>query len=190
MTNRVLPHLFPSANEDIFQATLERAIGIERPPPPSGLATVATDFELARDDPHPAILLAVDEQPAPRRPHGWREHGVSDARVGRLYRHRPRSDSSSSSSGIATSGSSHAGVPRPRIGPIRPRARFSTGSPRRPREASTPKTTSARRCRRVASSSARADRRPGRERKPHRAGAVPRGRRVPPLALLLWRPDV
>jgi uncharacterized protein (DUF58 family) len=35
MTNRVLPHLFPSAGEDVFEATLERAIGIERPPPGS-----------------------------------------------------------------------------------------------------------------------------------------------------------
>lgn len=35
LTNRVLPHLFPSTNEDVFRATLERAIGIERPPPGS-----------------------------------------------------------------------------------------------------------------------------------------------------------
>ena len=35
MTNRVLPHLFPSADGDVFEATLERAIGIERPPPGS-----------------------------------------------------------------------------------------------------------------------------------------------------------
>jgi len=36
LTNRVLPHLFPSADEDVFRATLERAIGIARPPPASG----------------------------------------------------------------------------------------------------------------------------------------------------------
>jgi hypothetical protein len=35
MTNRVLPHLFPSVDGDVFEATLERAIGIERPPPGS-----------------------------------------------------------------------------------------------------------------------------------------------------------
>jgi hypothetical protein len=35
MTNRVLPHLFPSADGDVFETTLERAIGIERPPPGS-----------------------------------------------------------------------------------------------------------------------------------------------------------
>ena len=57
MTTRVLPHLFPGANEDVFQTTLDRSLGIERPPPPSGLATVATDLELARDDPRSAVLL-------------------------------------------------------------------------------------------------------------------------------------
>jgi hypothetical protein len=36
LTNRVLPHLFPSGNEDVFRATLERAIGVNRPPPGSG----------------------------------------------------------------------------------------------------------------------------------------------------------
>lgn len=36
LTNRVLPHLFPSADGDVFRATLERAIGIARPPPASG----------------------------------------------------------------------------------------------------------------------------------------------------------
>lgn len=33
LTNRVLPHLFPSADEDVFRETLQKAIGIERPPP-------------------------------------------------------------------------------------------------------------------------------------------------------------
>lgn len=41
LTNRVLPHLFPSADEDVFRATLERAIGIERPPPGSSFLAVA-----------------------------------------------------------------------------------------------------------------------------------------------------
>jgi hypothetical protein len=33
LTDRVLPHLFPTANEDAFLATLDRSVGIERPPP-------------------------------------------------------------------------------------------------------------------------------------------------------------
>ena len=32
-TDRVLPHLFPTLNEDVYAATLTRSIGIERPPP-------------------------------------------------------------------------------------------------------------------------------------------------------------
>jgi hypothetical protein len=36
LTNRVLPHLFPSADGNVFRTTLERAIGIARPPPASG----------------------------------------------------------------------------------------------------------------------------------------------------------
>ena len=40
MTNRVLPHLFPSADQTVFQATLDRVIGIENPPPGTSFLTV------------------------------------------------------------------------------------------------------------------------------------------------------
>jgi len=40
LTNRVLPHLFPTADEAVFRATLERAIDIERPPPGSSFFPV------------------------------------------------------------------------------------------------------------------------------------------------------
>jgi hypothetical protein len=33
MTDRVLPHLFPTLDQDVYAATLEHSIGIERPPP-------------------------------------------------------------------------------------------------------------------------------------------------------------
>ena len=39
VTNRVLPHMFPSADEEVFQATLDRVIDIERPPPGSSFLT-------------------------------------------------------------------------------------------------------------------------------------------------------
>jgi hypothetical protein len=45
LTDRVLPHLFPTADEDAFRATVERAVGIERPPPRSGLLTTATSLD-------------------------------------------------------------------------------------------------------------------------------------------------
>ncbi len=45
MTDRVLPHLFPSPNEDVFVATLTRSIGIERPPPQGHFISTATRLE-------------------------------------------------------------------------------------------------------------------------------------------------
>ncbi|MGH3137436.1 MAG: vWA domain-containing protein [Gaiellaceae bacterium] len=45
LTDRVLPHLFPSADEDVFEATLERSIGIERPPPGGTFRTRATKLD-------------------------------------------------------------------------------------------------------------------------------------------------
>lgn len=44
-TDRVLPHLFPSADDDVFVATLRRSIGIDRPPPQGSFATTATRLE-------------------------------------------------------------------------------------------------------------------------------------------------
>ncbi len=44
-TDRVLPHLFPSANDDVFVATLRRSIGIDRPPPQGTFVTTATRLE-------------------------------------------------------------------------------------------------------------------------------------------------
>ena len=44
-TDRVLPHLFPSVDEDVFVATLRRSIGIDRPPPQGSFVTTATRLE-------------------------------------------------------------------------------------------------------------------------------------------------
>ena len=44
LTDRVLPHLFPSSDQEVFAATLERSVGIERPPPRSSFATGATSL--------------------------------------------------------------------------------------------------------------------------------------------------
>jgi hypothetical protein len=48
LTDRLLPHLFPTAAEDVFQATLERSLAVGRPPPRSSLSTVATQLEALR----------------------------------------------------------------------------------------------------------------------------------------------
>lgn len=45
LTDRVLPHLFPSANEDAFRATIDQSIGIDRPPPQERLSSNGTTLE-------------------------------------------------------------------------------------------------------------------------------------------------
>jgi von Willebrand factor type A domain len=45
MTDRTLPHLFPSADREVFDATLDRSLGIEKPPPRSSLAQLSTNLE-------------------------------------------------------------------------------------------------------------------------------------------------
>jgi hypothetical protein len=47
-TDRLLPHLFPSAAEDVFEATLSRSVDVERPPPRGGLLTNATKLDVLR----------------------------------------------------------------------------------------------------------------------------------------------
>jgi hypothetical protein len=45
ITDRTLPHLFPSIDEESFRTTLARSIGIERPPPVGGFLSRATRLE-------------------------------------------------------------------------------------------------------------------------------------------------
>lgn len=92
MTDRLLPHLFPSADADAFQATLDRTIGIERPPPRGSFATNATDLNsltavrsLRFFDPDAKKRLVVvftDGESVP----------VAAARVGVLYQRAPEID--------------------------------------------------------------------------------------------------
>jgi hypothetical protein len=43
LTDRVLPHLFPTLDANVFESTLRDSIGIERPPP-AGTEDLATDY--------------------------------------------------------------------------------------------------------------------------------------------------
>jgi hypothetical protein len=45
LTDRVLPHLFPSSDEDAFGLAVERTLGIERPPPRENLSLNATTLD-------------------------------------------------------------------------------------------------------------------------------------------------
>jgi hypothetical protein len=45
ITDRTLPHLFPSPDGEVFRSTLQKAIGIERPPPVHTFVRRVTDLE-------------------------------------------------------------------------------------------------------------------------------------------------
>ena len=45
LTDRTLPHLFPTIDQEVFESTLTRSLGIEQPPPRSSLATNATSLD-------------------------------------------------------------------------------------------------------------------------------------------------
>jgi hypothetical protein len=74
LTDRVLPHLFPTADDEVFTATLEQALTINRPPP-RGYQRVGTLFEaldtLAGDNffrdaaQHRLVILFTDGESRP-----------------------------------------------------------------------------------------------------------------------------
>jgi hypothetical protein len=45
LTDRTLPHLFPSADGEVFRATLEKSIGVEQPPPVHSFSNRVTNLE-------------------------------------------------------------------------------------------------------------------------------------------------
>ena len=89
LTDRVLPHLFPTTDQEVFEATLQRSIGIEKPPPRSSLATGATSLNalatlrgLRFFTPNSRARLAIVLTDGESQP-------VSNARLGGLFRSAP-----------------------------------------------------------------------------------------------------
>jgi hypothetical protein len=90
MTDRVLPDLFATVDEKVFIATLDQAVGINRPPP-KGLSPIATTFAALDTlggtnffDPgvkHRLVVLFTDGETAPYLTSGLR----------RALQERPRS---------------------------------------------------------------------------------------------------
>ena len=90
LTDRVLPHLFPSADEDVFEATIERALAIERPPPRSTFLTGATSLDSLATvrgqryfSPRATSRLVIVLTDGESQP-------VSNTRLGGLFRRSPR----------------------------------------------------------------------------------------------------
>lgn len=89
LTDRVLPHLFPSDDVEVFQATLERTIGIERPPPRSSFLTNATRLDslaairthrfFSPDSDTRLLVVFTDGESQP----------VATARLGTLFKREP-----------------------------------------------------------------------------------------------------
>jgi hypothetical protein len=46
MTDRILPHVLPTTDRRVFEATLRRSIGVELPPPASTYSTYATSYDV------------------------------------------------------------------------------------------------------------------------------------------------
>jgi hypothetical protein len=89
MTDRVLPHLFVSADREAFDATMQKTIGIERPPPTDGFNTVITTLgaltRVATDNFFPAesrrrLLVVLTDGESNR---------FVDSSVGALFKRRP-----------------------------------------------------------------------------------------------------
>lgn len=88
-TDRVLPHLFPSADEDVFRATLLRSLGIDRPPPRGTFSTTATRLEaletivsqryFSREVRRRLIVVLTDGESVP----------ISGARIAASFRRPP-----------------------------------------------------------------------------------------------------
>jgi von Willebrand factor type A domain len=51
LTDRVLPHVFPTTDARVFETTLDRALGVEKPPPGAFYLTFATNLNALRDLP-------------------------------------------------------------------------------------------------------------------------------------------
>ncbi len=45
LTDRVLPHLFPTVDQRVFRETMREAVGIERPPPSTSFGTNVTTLD-------------------------------------------------------------------------------------------------------------------------------------------------
>ncbi len=89
LTDRVLPHLFPGTDQEVFAATLERSLGIEQPPPRASFATGATSLNalatlrgLRYFTPNSTKRLAIVLTDGESQP-------VSNARLGGLFRRSP-----------------------------------------------------------------------------------------------------
>jgi len=93
MTDRTLPYLFPTANTSVFNATVERVVRIESPPPASrvgnpggrattlgALASIANQGYFAPGTTHRLMIALSDDESEP----------FAEAGIGAVFRKPPR----------------------------------------------------------------------------------------------------
>ena len=108
LTDRLLPHLFPTMSATAFTSTVDRAIQIERPPPER--LRLARDRVRRAGRPRPPELLRRCCANTGRdRAHRRREHPVQPERAPRAARRRVACRSTSCTSGTRTSASTTRG---------------------------------------------------------------------------------
>ncbi len=89
ITDRTLPHLFPTLDEEVFSRTLERAVGIQRPPPGAAttgrvttlaaLSTTASQNFFTHSARYRLLVVFSDDESVP----------FLEARVGTIFRRPP-----------------------------------------------------------------------------------------------------
>jgi hypothetical protein len=89
ITDRALPHLFPTPDSDTFDVTVHKAMGIERPPPTDGFSTrittlgsiarIASDNFFAPDSRKRLIVVFTDGETKP----------FTDESLGTIFRQPP-----------------------------------------------------------------------------------------------------
>ena len=189
-TDRVLPHLFPSSDDDVFVATLNRSLGIDRPPPHGSFVSTATRLAaleaiVSRRFFTPTarkrlIFVITDGESVP----------ISGAKIAAAFRRPPGVDTIFLHVGTVTSASSTAASRSRSTAPTRARAASSTAPPTRsaarssPRASSTDAIAAAGNALGDGTTVVQGEKRNRIALAPYLAGAV-----FLPLALLLWRRD-
>ena len=87
LTDRVLPHLFPTVDRRVFGETMREAVGIERPPPSTSFGTNVTTLDALGAVPTLNFFTPSGKAPRARRLHRRRERAGDERAVDRLRAH-------------------------------------------------------------------------------------------------------
>ena len=131
VTDRVLPHLFPSTSENAFTAVLDRAMGVERPPPDwSGRGRVTSLAALSAIATNNFYSAAARKRASPSCSPTARRCRPTSARFARGCSAATSRRSSSATGATTTASTARAARPRPTGPTPAARRRCATSAPR------------------------------------------------------------